>query len=567
MTTTLSLDNIVNVHTTVQATNPGTAAFDVTMILDVDNTLNTLPGTTPIVPQIRTYGSLAEMSADGFKPYQFAYRTAQAIFGQKSRPATIKVTGYNVALNIQDFLTAVEAADPAFYGILPATAVNDSGSATIATNIAQWCDTLATGKHCLFFDSERAIDATTSVNLFSTLKGSETSRAAGFWHLGINGSYALKISQAFVDSNVVNCKINGVAISPVTYSTTSNALLAALADAFVALDDVADAVVLNAGAGTDDDRVIVLFAANPNQPLILSDFVVSGGSAQATATFSLSEYTTKNLVFSADLVASNTVDVSINGNAATQTVYATDNNTTVAHVATHLGELEGVGNATVIPTAGAHDNTIRMVSLAENARLDVTNAVVASGSSQATISVDVVQTIPDYQASASCVGECIAAAPGTKAWSNRLLTLVGADALSTSSYNAILANNANVYAAFSQQKKATRIGTTANGLTIRNRILVDALDMAIQNDVFEALQRAELTPYTDAGIQAIVSVVNGAGQAFVTSGALASFTCSGPKRSAVSPADVTAGVLNNIIYTAVSAGEIQKVNITGTVIV
>lgn len=566
MATPLPLSNIVDVTTTVQASNPGTAAFSVTMIIDGDNVLNTLPGTTPIVPQIREYSSLAEMAADGFHPYNTAYRSAQTIFGQINRPATVKVASFNNALNIQNWLTAVEAADPAWYGLILPSAVNGNGvSADSVTTITEWCDTLAAGLHLFFFDTLQPVDKTTSANLFSTLKGLGTTRAAGFWHEGIIGAYALTFSQAFVASNVISGTLNGEAFTA-TFATDSNTTMTALAAALEALTCVSSAIVLNAGAGTDDDRTIIVFGVETNQRLVMADLAVAAGTSQPTGTFGLAAQTFKKLTFSAALVTGNTIDISVNGNAAAQATYATSNDATVADVASKIAALDGVGSATVV-NAGSNDRSIVLISLATNARLDVTHAVVASGASQATVSVTTLQTQPDYPASSGAVGECIAAAPGTKAWSNRVLALVGADALSTTEYNAILANNGNVYAAFSQQKKATRIGTTAAGLTIRNRILVDALDLAIQNAVFEALQTAQLTPYTDAGIQAIVSVVNGVGQSFVTSGALATFSCSGPKRSQVSPSDVTAGVLNNVTYAATSAGEIQKVNITGTVIV
>ena len=564
----LPLNLIVDVQTTVVASAPGTAAFGTTMIFDAQNVLNTGTGTNPIVPVIREYSTLAEMVADGFTTYNWAFRYVQALFAQADRPDTVKVAGFPVqqGMDPQAFATAVEDADPAWYGLILDSAVNDveSGTTTAITDLAEWCLSLATGKHCLFFDSGRALDKTTSVNLFSTLKGQENDRASGWWHKAITGAYTLTFSEAFVASNSVSGTLNGAAFTT-AYNSDSDTTLQDIADDLAALDAVESATVLSTGtAGAN--RSIVLFASDSNNRLALADLTVTGGTTQPTGTFGLSGQTFKTLTFSAALVASNVINLSINGNAINPVTYASSNDATVAAVSAELADLEGVGFANVV-NAGSNDRSIILASLADSARLDLTAGAVTAGASQADIYYTDLQTQPDYAVSASVVGECIAAVPGTKAWSNRLLTLVGADALSTTEYNAILNNNANVYAAFSQQKKATRIGTTASGLTIRNRILVDALDLAIQNAVFEALQNATLVPYTDQGIQGIVSVVNGVGQTFVSSGALASFSAAGPKRSAVSPSDVTAGVLNNVTYTAVSAGEIQKVNIKGTVTV
>jgi hypothetical protein len=567
MATPLPLDLIVDVTTTVVASSPGTAAFDVTMLFDGENVLNTGPGTNPIVPVIREYSSLAEMVADGFKTYNYAYRSVQALFAQADRPDSVKVAGIPSGMDIQDFASAVEDADPAWYGLLLDWAADDvtAGFTTSIQDAAEWCLSIATGKHCLFFDSSRDIDKTTSANLFSGLADDENDRASGFWHESVAGAYTLTFSEAFVASNSTTGKVNGETFT-VAYNTDNDTTLGDVATALIALNSVSIAIVLDAGTA-QANRSIVLFANAGNNRLVLADLAVTGGTTQPTGTFGLAGQTFKLLTFSAALAASDVVSASINGTAISPVTFSVDNDTTVAAVATALAGISGVGFASVVP-AGSNDRSILLASLEASARLDLTAGGVAhGGSGTATIAYTDYQTQPDYSVSASIVGECIAASPGTKAWSNRLLTLVGADALSTTEYNAILANSANVYAAFSQQKKATRIGTTASGLTIRNRILVDALDLAIQNAVFEALQNATLVPYTDAGIQSIVSVVNGVGQSFVSSGALASFTAAGPKRSAVSAGDVTAGVLNNVTYAAVSAGEIQKVNITGTVIV
>ena len=570
----LPLNLIVDVHTTIQASSPGTAAFDVTMIVDLENVLNTGTGTNPIVPQIRTYSSLSEMGADGFKSYHLAYRTVEALFAQENRPSSVKIAGFPFVsgMDIGDFLSAVESADPAWYGVMLDYFAND-GNVSVTTPIldmAGWCQTTANEPHIVFFDTARVIDKTTSSNLFSTLKSLDASRSSGFWHKGIDGAYALTLSQEFFTGCTAQGAINGAPFTA-AYTTDSDTTLAALATALGALNTVGSAFVLDDGV-SGANRTIILFASLANERMVLSDFTVTGGHTTAglesnpTGVFGLAGQTFKLLTFSDSLVTANVINLSINNNAISPVTFASSNDATVAAVAAALAGLTGVGSASVIQN-GSADHSILLTSLADSARLDLTAGAVTAGASQATIAYTDVQTQPDYSVCAAIVGECIASIPGTQAWSNRLLTLVGADALSTTEYNAILANNGNVYAAFSQQKKATRIGTTASGLTIRNRVLVDALDQAIQNAVFEALQTTQLTPYTDAGIQAIVGVVNGVGQSFVSSGALASFSATGPKRSAVSPADVTAGVLNNVTYSALSAGEIQKVNIKGTLTV
>jgi hypothetical protein len=92
------------------------------------------------------------------------------------------------------------------------------------------------------------------------------------------------------------------------------------------------------------------------------------------------------LSFSADLVTSNTFDLKVNASAITQVTFATDNNTTIAAVATNIAAKAWVASAVVTNSATAHNNTI-VIKGKPNCKLALTDAAVAAGASQATPTV------------------------------------------------------------------------------------------------------------------------------------------------------------------------------------
>lgn len=85
------------------------------------------------------------------------------------------------------------------------------------------------------------------------------------------------------------------------------------------------------------------------------------------------------LSFDADFVADNTIDLTLNGTALTQTPFTTDHTTTLALLATNIAADADVTTATV---TGAREITI--VASAVNLALVFTSLVVAAGASQAT---------------------------------------------------------------------------------------------------------------------------------------------------------------------------------------
>lgn len=99
-----------------------------------------------------------------------------------------------------------------------------------------------------------------------------------------------------------------------------------------------------------------------------------------------------SIVFDADLVTSNTIDMDVNGTAMTQETFDTDNATTLANIAAQL-----VTDFPLIiknATAVAADDSIFITPVA-GATLSITSIVVAAGASQATGTFAATVTIAD----------------------------------------------------------------------------------------------------------------------------------------------------------------------------
>lgn len=83
-----------------------------------------------------------------------------------------------------------------------------------------------------------------------------------------------------VTSNVVNGKINGVAIASVTFDTDHDTTMNALVAALEALDSVESASLTDAA----NNRQITVYAADTNEIFVLSEWAVTAGATQAGVT-------------------------------------------------------------------------------------------------------------------------------------------------------------------------------------------------------------------------------------------------------------------------------------------
>lgn len=96
--------------------------------------------------------------------------------------------------------------------------------------------------------------------------------------------HVMTLSAALVASNVFNATINGVGITPVTFATSSDATLSAIAVALAAHADITSASVVTVTGTTADDRSIIFYSDKNAVELVLTGFAITLGVSQATVT-------------------------------------------------------------------------------------------------------------------------------------------------------------------------------------------------------------------------------------------------------------------------------------------
>ena len=561
------LSEIVDVDVEISASKAAKLSFGVPLILDGDNVLNTL-GTVPIAAVAHEYASIKDLELDGFKTWHKAHKLARLIFAQIDRPKTIKVAGWKSdTATIKDALTGVEAVDTAWYALLVTTRADDSGGATAIKDAAEWCDTIAEKPHLLVYETGRVEDRIDAANLFSELKGLARRQVAGIWHGARPQRIKLTLSRSLVTGNTVSLKLNGVTHS-VLFAADSDATLAALATAIATNPAVARAVKISGGAVATDDRSIVVTGAHGLVDLVVSDYSCTGGVAQANLSVGENDLPIRALTMDAALVAANSTVGGINGTGFAGIVFGGDSDTTLAAIATAFAGLAGVGAAVSVSVAAAADNdrVIEVYGTSKTGKLNVTSLRTTGGASQPNWTVTAVKSSAYAPIDAAWLGRCVAATPGLLSWADKALSGAETDSLSTSERAAIVNLNGNFYATFGEDVNMTRKAMTAEGVTIRNRILVDWLKLTIQAAVVSVLATEDFVPYTDAGIAKIGGAVEGVLLGAKIAGALASFSVTVPTRASVPPGDVASATLNGVTFTALSAGEIQSVSIAGKLV-
>lgn len=90
-------------------------------------------------------------------------------------------------------------------------------------------------------------------------------------------------SADLITGNTVNTTVNGVAITPVVFATSSLLTMQAVANAIAAIPSVASAVVGGSGNHT------ITIISNVGTATTVSSFVVTGGASQATVTTTTSQ--------------------------------------------------------------------------------------------------------------------------------------------------------------------------------------------------------------------------------------------------------------------------------------
>lgn len=156
--------------------------------------------------------------------------------------------------------------------------------------------------------------------------------------------------------------------------------------------------------------------------------------------------------------------------------------------------------------------------------------------------------------------------PGSATWAYKSLAGISVDLLTPSQISTALGKNCNVYTAIAGVN-VLQMGKVSSGEFADVIHGLDWLKARIQQLVFTPLANTAKVPYTNAGIEIIVSAVRTALQEGVTNSLLSSFTVSAPKVTEISVADRGTRVLPDVRFTAVLAGAVHTVEVDGVVTV
>ncbi len=170
-----------------------------------------------------------------------------------------------------------------------------------------------------------------------------------------------------------------------------------------------------------------------------------------------------------------------------------------------------------------------------------------------------------YSGAAWMAKQFAGAKPGEDTWAFKTLAGVTVDDLLDGERSAILAKNGNFYAPTSSVNITER-GTSGAGEFLDIVRFVDWQRAEIQFRVFFAFVNNKKIPYTDVGIDSIVSIIDGGLGAGVDAGGLEAGTIkvTAPKSAAIPTATKATRKLSGVKFTAKLAGAIHQLDIDGS---
>jgi len=195
-----------------------------------------------------------------------------------------------------------------------------------------------------------------------------------------------------ITGNTIDLKINGTSISQVTYATSHANTMALIIAQIILNADVLTAALDPADTDSRTIRVTFVDGANIN----ITEITVAAGASQADGVYfkgdtdnvyglddlvRLPAFNQGSLVFDADLVTSNTIDMDVNGTAMSQVTFATSHLNTMGLIITALEAMDDVQSAALDAT-DTNNRTI-IITGVDDTDIAVTSIVVAAGASQA----------------------------------------------------------------------------------------------------------------------------------------------------------------------------------------
>lgn len=166
---------------------------------------------------------------------------------------------------------------------------------------------------------------------------------------------------------------------------------------------------------------------------------------------------------------------------------------------------------------------------------------------------------------AAWMGKMFPKDPGSATWALKTLTGVASYSLTGSQITTIEGKNGNYYTEVAGVD-ITQFGTVGSGEYIDIIRGTDWLEARIQELVFTPLIQLDKVPYTDSGVQIVVTQLKAALQEAADVGLITeAYNVTFPEVVDISASDKAARLLPDIKFTAIYAGAIHKVEIQGTI--
>ena len=540
-------DDLASVSISRTTRTPTAAGFGTALILAYHSLY---------VDRVRAYGSLAEMVADGFTPYDPAYLAAQSAFAQAIAPASVKV-GRRALAYTQVVDVTPDA--PVSASVAETYTVKVDGLAAAFTSdatptLSEVCTGVAAAINALR-DADAIVATAGSTAGTQTLTGATLDGATGGAAMSTPRFVTFAFS-ASADWDATSVTLTGLDGNGASQSET------------IAVPNGGDATV------TSTKRYLqVTSIAIPAQSGTGGTLTV-GVRAPVTAVASGG---TKVVCTSAAGELHSFERVTGNLSLKTQTTnpgVATDLAAVLAADGDWYGLLLDSQGAAEIAAAAAWVesnkrlfvwNTSDTDSLATGGTASIFYTTKAAGYVRSAGIYHPKLNTSDAWAAAAWMGEEFPKEPGASTWAFKSLAGVSVYDLTTAQRTALEAKNGNHYLSVGGLS-LTGPGESASAEWLDIVRDLDWLSARLQEAGVGVFASNDKVPFTDEGISLLLTAVRAVLNTAVTAGVLASgFTLTAPKASAVSTSNKQARHLPSVSFAATLQGAIHSVAITGRV--
>ncbi len=265
------MSDIIQLSVGIESAATPRTSFGIPLILDGEN----FKSSQANAPVIKTYGSLSEMTDDGWKSYHAAYRLAAGLFAQQPRPAIVKVAGAATGTEANDLDDILEA-DPDWYVLLYTSRVAADIKAAAA-----WVETA--GSRCIYIaETNDAAAKAPGATVLTQLHALNYKRTACMYRDSVVQVQRIVLDAVFVNLNQFNATIQGLVFTHV-FADTHAATMLALATALQNLGSIATAVSSASGAlGAGVHDTITVTSVLPLSDVLVASPNITLGASQAS---------------------------------------------------------------------------------------------------------------------------------------------------------------------------------------------------------------------------------------------------------------------------------------------